>query len=256
MRRGGLVITGKTNTPEFGLPCYTETDGRAAGADAVGPRALGRRLAAGARRRRWRPGSRAPRHGLGRRRVDPHPGERHRSRRHQARARPRSATARCRDPVGELPTHGPLARTVRRRRGAARRARRPVPGRRADRAPAARTATRSSPPPTASPGRLRIGRYATPVIAEADVDPHVPRGLRGGLACCSSRSGTPSRTSRRRSDPRGRCPRSSRCGRSSPWLPVPPEDEQRLQPAHPLAARARPGVSGHPARAAGHHDAS
>ncbi|MGD9957552.1 MAG: amidase family protein, partial [Candidatus Nanopelagicales bacterium] len=25
MRQGGLVITGKTNTPEFGLPCYTET---------------------------------------------------------------------------------------------------------------------------------------------------------------------------------------------------------------------------------------
>lgn len=26
MRRGGLVITGKTNAPEFGLPCYTEPD--------------------------------------------------------------------------------------------------------------------------------------------------------------------------------------------------------------------------------------
>lgn len=26
MREGGLVFTGKTNTPEFGLPCYTEPD--------------------------------------------------------------------------------------------------------------------------------------------------------------------------------------------------------------------------------------
>ncbi|MDQ1250755.1 MAG: amidase [Actinomycetota bacterium] len=28
LRAGGLVFTGKTNTPEFGLPCYTEPDGR------------------------------------------------------------------------------------------------------------------------------------------------------------------------------------------------------------------------------------
>lgn len=30
MRAGGLVFTGKTATPEFGLPCYTEPDGRPA----------------------------------------------------------------------------------------------------------------------------------------------------------------------------------------------------------------------------------
>ena len=26
MRAGGLVFTGKTNTPELGLPCYTESE--------------------------------------------------------------------------------------------------------------------------------------------------------------------------------------------------------------------------------------
>ena len=46
-------MTGKTNTPEFGLPCYTENCGRAAGPHAVGPHPVGRRV----QRRRRRPRS-------------------------------------------------------------------------------------------------------------------------------------------------------------------------------------------------------
>ena len=30
LRTAGIVITGKTATPEFGLPCYTETQDRPA----------------------------------------------------------------------------------------------------------------------------------------------------------------------------------------------------------------------------------
>ncbi len=39
-----MVSLGKTSTPEFGSPCYTEPEGAAPGGDAVGPHADGGRL--------------------------------------------------------------------------------------------------------------------------------------------------------------------------------------------------------------------
>ncbi len=67
-----MVSLGKTSTPEFGSPCYTEPEGRAAGGDAVGPHPDGRRLL-GRRGRRGRGRTGAGRPGLRRRRLDPDP---------------------------------------------------------------------------------------------------------------------------------------------------------------------------------------
>ena len=83
----GTISLGKTNTPEFGFPCYTDNDvagparcpwdpsllaGGSSGGAAVG----GRRRPA------------ALRAGLRRRRLDPHPGRHQRAVRHQAQPRP------------------------------------------------------------------------------------------------------------------------------------------------------------------------
>ena len=111
MRQGGLVITGKTNTPEFGLPCYTETavappartpwdltrsaggsSGGAAAAVAAGLASAGHGSDGG--------GSiRIPASVTGLVGIKP--------------ARGRISNGPLRDPVGELPTQGVLARTVR-----------------------------------------------------------------------------------------------------------------------------------------------
>ena len=50
-----MVSLGKTNTPEFGSPCYTEPDVAPAGGDAVGPDPHGRWLVRAAPRPRSRP---------------------------------------------------------------------------------------------------------------------------------------------------------------------------------------------------------
>ena len=106
-----MVITGKTATPEFGLPCYTETDDRPARPDPVGPEPVGRRVE---RRRRGRGGGRAGpgRAGQRRRRVDPDPVQRVRAVRDQADPRPGVAAAPLNPDLAGLSTNGPLARTV------------------------------------------------------------------------------------------------------------------------------------------------
>ena len=111
MKQGGLVITGKTNTPEFGLPCYTEPDvappartpwdltrgaggssGGAAAAVAAGLASAGHGSDGG--------GSiRIPASVTGLVGIKP--------------ARGRISNGPLRDPVGELPHQGVLARTVR-----------------------------------------------------------------------------------------------------------------------------------------------
>jgi len=169
MRQGGLVITGKTNTPEFGLPCYTETavappartpwdlsrsaggsSGGAAAAVAAGLASAGHGSDGG--------GSiRIPASVTGLVGIKP--------------ARGRISNGPLRDPVGELPTQGVLARTVADAAAlldvlAGPFPDDPFPARPMPEGETFLAAVRRDP------GRLRIGRYATPVIAEADVDPH------------------------------------------------------------------------------------
>jgi amidase len=165
LRAAGLIITGKTNTPEFGLPCYTENRiapaartpwdlSRSAGGSSGGAAAaVATGLAAVA------PGSdgggsiRIPASVTGlvgikpsRGRIGPGPGV---------------------DEVGELGVLGPLGRTV------------------ADAAALLDVMAGTSPgdtfalPPGPSfldaarrdPPRLRIGRYSQPVIVDTDVAP-------------------------------------------------------------------------------------
>lgn len=168
MRQGGLVITGKTNTPEFGLPCYTETavappartpwdlarsaggsSGGAAAAVAAGLASAGHGSDGG--------GSiRIPASVTGLVGIKP--------------ARGRISNGPLRDPVGELPTQGVLVRTVADAAALLDVLAGPFPD---DPFPA-----RPMPEGTTfldavgrEPRGLRIGRYATPVIAEAEVDP-------------------------------------------------------------------------------------
>ena len=57
LRAAGTISIGKTAVPEFGLPCYTEPAGSAAGRDAVGHHAVGGRVVRAGRPPRWRRGS-------------------------------------------------------------------------------------------------------------------------------------------------------------------------------------------------------
>ena len=108
----GMPSLGKTNTPEFGSPCYTEPD---VAPPAVTPWDPTRTAGGSTRRRRGRGRRRAAARGsrLRRRRLDPHPGLLLRARRPQADRAAGSAPPRCYgDPTG-LATAGTLARSVR-----------------------------------------------------------------------------------------------------------------------------------------------
>src|SRR6202035_789125 len=101
LRKAGIVITGKTATPEFGLPCYTETK---IGPPAQTPWELSRWAAPAARGER-------------RRRLDPDPGQRVRAVRDQAAPRPDLRRPAGAGPVG--PGHRRPAGPHGGRRGAA-----------------------------------------------------------------------------------------------------------------------------------------
>ncbi|MGE0819426.1 MAG: amidase [Candidatus Nanopelagicales bacterium] len=168
MRQGGLVITGKTNTPEFGLPCYTETavappartpwdlarsaggsSGGAAAAVAAGLASAGHGSDGG--------GSiRIPASVTGLVGIKP--------------ARGRISNGPLRDPVGELPTQGVLARTVADAAALLDVLAGPFPDDPFPARPMPEGATFLDAV-RREPRGLRIGRYATPVIAEAEVDP-------------------------------------------------------------------------------------
>ena len=162
-----MVSLGKTATPEFGSPCYTEPEGRPPAVTPVGPHPDGRRLL-GRRGRRGggRAGPRGP--GLGRWRLDPDPGLVLRAVRPQAHPRadqwspPCTATRWVWRPPGRSP--GPCA--TRRRCSTCS----PVvgwgirPGRRLRPASFLAACDRD-------PGRLRIARFIEPVIADVDGGP-------------------------------------------------------------------------------------
>ena len=206
----GMVSLGKTSTPEFGSPCYTEPEGlppavtpwdttRMAGGSSGG--------AAAAVAGRAGPG----RPGLRRRRLDPDPGELLRAGRAEADPGPDLRRPDVRRPG--RPRHQRPARPHRaRRRGDARRdgrprRRRPVLGTRGGAAvprrlrPRARAAA-DRPLQRAGHRRRRRG-------------PRVPGRLGGRRAGCSRRSGTRSSTSR------CRC-RARRCRSSRPAGPCSP----------------------------------
>mgnify|MGYP003373964481 CR=1 FL=1 len=170
MRAAGLVITGKTNAPEFGLPCYTEPEvappartpwdlTRSAGGSSGGAgAAVAAGIASAAQGNDGGGSLRIPASVCGLVTVKP--------------SRGRISNAPWPDSLGELTTHGPLARTV------------------ADAAALLDVMAGATPgdlvaalPPAdggsflaaagREPDRLRIGRYAVPVIAETEVDPVV-----------------------------------------------------------------------------------
>ena len=221
----GLISLGKTTTPEFGSPCYTEPDNAPAAPDPVGPRADGRRLERWCGRgRRRRPGpDRAGHPTAAARSASPR------------RAAASSASSRARgrisggpmygDPVG-LATAGPMARTVRDAAAFLDVMAGPAVG-----GPDLGAAAPLDVPRRLrrTPGRLRIGRFVTPLIAEPGRIPSAsrPTSPRRG---CWSRSGT---TSRRSTYPsrRRRCRRSRPAGRCSPRCHRhPPGTEDRLRP--------------------------
>ena len=168
MKQGNLVMTGKTNTPEFGLPCYTEPAvappartpwdlSRSAGGSSGGAAAaVAAGLAPVAHASDGGGSIRIPASVCGLVGIKT--------------SRGRTSTGPLRDPVGELPVNGPVARTVR------------------DAAALLDVMSGAFPddpypaPPLLpgetflqaagrEPGVLRIGRFRTPLIAEAQVHP-------------------------------------------------------------------------------------
>ncbi|MGH3341342.1 MAG: amidase [Carbonactinosporaceae bacterium] len=166
IRAAGGVIVGKTNTPEFGLPCYTENaltapartpwdlDSSAGGSSGGAAAAVAGGLAPLAHGNDGAGSVRIPASLCGLVGIKP--------------SRHRISNGPIFSDITGLVTHGPLARTVR------------------DAAALLDAMSGAMPddavwPPApggtfldhadSDPGRLRIGRFMTPVIAEADIHP-------------------------------------------------------------------------------------
>ena len=213
-RPPGMASLGKTNTPEFGSPCYTEPDvappavtpwdrTRTAGGSSGGAAAA---VAAGlvpvAQGSDGGGSIRIPASCCGLVGLKPTRGR-------------ISGAPMYGDPVG-LATAGTLARTVRDAAAlldvlAGRRRRRPVLGAAAVRRPFLAACDRD-------PGRLRVARFITPVIADADVDPECVARLGATRRALLERWATRSRTCRCRCRAR-RCRPSRPAGRCSPRCP-------------------------------------
>ncbi|HVX68198.1 MAG TPA: amidase [Mycobacteriales bacterium] len=166
LKAAGLISLGKTNTPEFGLPCYTEPDvappartpwdlSRSAGGSSGGAAAaVAAGLVAAAQGSDGGGSIRIPASVCGLFGVKP--------------SRGRVSNAPVSSEISGLAVNGPLARTVRDAAALLD----------AMSGPAV-SDWQWAPPPTStflaacdtSPRRLRIGRFATPVIADAEVHP-------------------------------------------------------------------------------------
>jgi amidase len=168
MKQGNLVMTGKTNTPEFGLPCYTENAvappartpwdlARSAGGSSGGAAAaVAAGLAAAAHGSDGGGSIRIPASVCGLVGIKT--------------SRGRISNGPLRDPVGEFPVSGPIVRTVRDAAalldvmaGAFPDDPYPAPP-----LPPGETFLRAA---GREPGVLRIGRFAEPVIAHSQVHP-------------------------------------------------------------------------------------
>ncbi len=168
LRQAGVVFTGKTATPEFGLPCYTETlvgppartpwdlERSAGGSSGGAAAAVAAGLAPAAHGSDGGGSIRIPASVCGLVGLKP--------------SRGRVSNGPLRDPVGELPTQGSLARTVADAAALLDAMAGPWEG---DPFPA--------PPLPAGetflshtrrePGRLVVGRCRTPVLADVEVHP-------------------------------------------------------------------------------------
>ncbi|HVV77495.1 MAG TPA: amidase [Mycobacteriales bacterium] len=166
LKAAGLISLGKTNTPEFGLPCYTEPDvappartpwdlERSAGGSSGGAAAAVAAGLVGAAQGSDGGGSiRIPASVCGLFGIKP--------------SRGRVSNAPVSSEISGLAVNGPLARTVRDAAALLD----------AMSGPAVSDWQWAPPPPVsflsvcdAAPGRMRIGRFATPVIADAEVHP-------------------------------------------------------------------------------------
>ncbi len=168
MREGGLVFTGKTTTPEFGLPCYTEPDPsvsaparcvydeqRTAGGSSGGAAvAVAAGLAPIAHGSDGGGSVRIPASANGLVGIKP--------------SRGRISNGPLRDPVGDLVTSGPLARTVGDAAALLDVMARPFPG---DPFYAPKPATTFLEAARRPPEKLRIGFFSHPIIAEVPVHP-------------------------------------------------------------------------------------
>lgn len=168
MRDAGLVFTGKTTTPEFGLPCYTEPDPsvsaparnvwddqRTAGGSSGGAAvAVAAGLAAIAHGSDGGGSIRIPASANGLVGIKP--------------SRGRVSNGPLRDPVGDLVTSGPLARTVADAAALLDAMSVPFPG---DPYYAAPPATSFLEAARTAPGAMRIGYFSEPIIADVPVDP-------------------------------------------------------------------------------------
>lgn len=168
MRAGGLVFTGKTNTPEFGLPCYTENavappartpwdlERSAGGSSGGAAAAVAAGLAPVAHGSDGGGSVRIPANVCGLVGIKT--------------SRGRISNGPLRDPVGDLVTNGPLARTVADAAALLDVMAVPFPGDPylALPLPAGETFLSHA---SRDPGRLRVGRYRTPVIADTEVHP-------------------------------------------------------------------------------------
>lgn len=168
LKTAGAVMTGKTSTPEFGLPCYTEPDvappartpwdlQRSAGGSSGGAgAAVAMGLASAAQGSDGGGSIRIPASACGLVGLKP--------------ARGRVSAGPLAEAIGELSAIGPLARTVADAAALLDAMAGPFPG---------DTMVAPALPPGASfldasrrePGRLRIGRFCSPVITDTAVHP-------------------------------------------------------------------------------------
>lgn len=169
MQQAHLVMTGKTNTPEFGLPCYTENDvappartpwdlSRSAGGSSGGAAAaVAAGLASAAHGSDGGGSIRIPASVCGLVGLKP--------------SRGRISNGPWGESVGEFGVNGPIARTVQDAAAlldvmAGAFVDDPHP------APPLPHGTNFLAAAGREPGTLRVGRFATPVIADTSVDPH------------------------------------------------------------------------------------
>jgi amidase len=240
MKQAGLVISGKTNTPELGLPCYTEPDvappartpwdlTRSAGGSSGGAAAAVASGLASAGQGSDGGGSvRIPASVCGLVGIKT--------------SRGRISNGPLPDGIGELAVHGPLARTVADAAALLDAMAVPFPGDPflARALPAGESFLDAA---LREPGRLRIGRYAAPVIADADVDPHC-------LAAYEEASALLVALGHDVEDVRPPFTPASVHAFECVWsvgaltVPIPPQDEHRLRPLTRWLRERGRGVSG------------
>ena len=172
MREAGLVFTGKTNTPEFGLPCYTEPDvappartpwdlaRSAAGSSGGAAAAVAAGLAPIAQGSDGGGSVRLPASVCGLVGIKT--------------SRGRISNGPLGESVGDLAVHGPLARTVRDAAALLDVMAAPFPD---DARPAAREPGTFLAAAGRDPGKLRVGVFTDPVVGGTEPTPQVLQAI-------------------------------------------------------------------------------